>query len=284
MHALSLMSTQGSAIVYVTDVSPVQWGCRSVSSLVGLRESRRQYAVPIPGRLSQCALTLRAARYGWRVVTDTRRCRYKSPSHHHVCRVRRPCATSCIGPPVPPTLPAWPFPTRSWCRCASRPAPDTSWPAGSTAPSATSGPPPTSRSTGRCAPWRTTAGCTSTSVEQQGRPDKKVYDVTDERPRRAGPLDRRTADRPRQRRHRRPHPRTGREDPRRRVRRRSPRCAPKCWRCARASRAAGHLPGIREAPVPRPVRADRSRHCTSTWCCVAASAPRRARWTGSTKY
>src|SRR4029077_7264804 len=44
IHALSLMSTQGSAIVYVTEVSSIscQWGCRS---LVGPAESRCQVSV-----------------------------------------------------------------------------------------------------------------------------------------------------------------------------------------------------------------------------------------------
>ncbi len=56
-------------------------------------------------------------------------------------------------------LPAWRYPTRSWCRCANSPAPVTSWRTGSTARSGTSGAPPTSRSTAPCGRWKTTAGC-----------------------------------------------------------------------------------------------------------------------------
>ena len=51
-------------------------------------------------------------------------------------------------------------------------------PAGSTGRSGSSGPRPTSRSTACSPAWRATAGSGSTQVAQQGRPDKKVYDVT----------------------------------------------------------------------------------------------------------
>ena len=54
----------------------------------------------------------------------------------------------------------------------------------------------------------------------------------------------------------------------------------------RAERAdtAGRLPRIREAPVPGPAGADAAPRCISTWCCAAASAPRKVPSTGSTKY
>ena len=63
-----------------------------------------------------------------------------------------------------------------------------------------------------------------TPVVQQGRPDKKVYTVADAGPRRAGPLDRRTADGPRQFGDRQPHARSRGQDPRAPPTATSPRC------------------------------------------------------------
>ena len=236
----------------------------------------------IPGRLSQCALTSAPTDEvdAWLLILDVA---YTSrlvgtPAMHIACS-----ATSCIGAAALLGCPAWHSPTRSWCRCASSPAPATSWPAGSTGRSATSGAPPTSRSTARCGRWRTTAGCTSTPVVQQRPAGQEGVHRVRRRPRRAGPLDRRAADRPRQLGDRQPHPRPGGQDPRRRIRRRRRAARPGRRAARRTRRAARHLPRLREAAVPRPERADAAARCTSTWCCAAASAPRRAPSTGSTK-
>src|SRR6195952_955867 len=74
MHALSLMSTQGSAMVYVTRClsCPVGLPVSSRVSASWAPRSRRKYALPIPGRLSQCALTFRAAHEGgaWLLILD----------------------------------------------------------------------------------------------------------------------------------------------------------------------------------------------------------------------
>src|SRR6185295_5033030 len=71
MHALSLMSTQGSAIVYVTEVSSIscQWGCQSGSSPP---KSRCKYPCRLLGRLSQCALTSTCPVKGsaWLLILD----------------------------------------------------------------------------------------------------------------------------------------------------------------------------------------------------------------------
>ena len=119
-----------------------------------------------------------------------------------------------------------------------------------------------------------------TPVVQQGRPDKKVYTVSD-----AGraELARWIADLP---------PAvvpTRTRDVAVKLRGAEHgdigRAARADHRAARRTlRAAGHLPRLREAAVPRPVRRCRVPRCTSTWCCAAASAPRRARSTGSTRY
>src|SRR4051812_207788 len=86
IHALSLMSTQGSAMVYVTDVSPVQWAAGRLGPGSDHREGK--YAMPIPGRLSQCVLTWRTApRGGVRLlildVADTSR-PVRFTRHHQV--------------------------------------------------------------------------------------------------------------------------------------------------------------------------------------------------------
>lgn len=72
-------------------------------------------------------------------------------------------------------MPPWHWSTRSSSRCWSSPAPATSWPGGSTAPSDASGPPPTSRSTGCCGGWRRTAGSPPRRSPRTAKPDKKVY-------------------------------------------------------------------------------------------------------------
>ena len=81
------------------------------------------------------------------------------------------------------------------------------------------------------------------------------------------------------------HPRTGGQDPRRRVRRRSTRCATQvvALRRERAELLDTYL-GFEKRQFPDPAAPARRRRCTSTWCCAAASAPKRARSTGSTKY
>src|SRR4051812_11549710 len=72
IHALSLMSTQGSAIVYVTEVS-------SISCPVGLPVFGRarpkvaaKYPLPVPEHSSQCALTSAARGKGaaWLLILD----------------------------------------------------------------------------------------------------------------------------------------------------------------------------------------------------------------------
>src|SRR4029079_3872554 len=73
MHALSLMSTQGSAMTDVTGVSSVSSIAGPVGCWCGRAlGSRRQYAVSISGRLSQCALTRRATVMGaaWLLILD----------------------------------------------------------------------------------------------------------------------------------------------------------------------------------------------------------------------
>ena len=88
------------------------------------------------------------------------------------------------------------------------------------------------------------------------------------RPCRVGALDRRTAVGARQLGGRQPHPRHRGQGSWRRIRRR--RCGARSGGRAagRARRIAGHLPGIREAPVSRPERVERQR---------TASVPRVAR-------
>ncbi len=126
-------------------------GLPKVRSQVSDADTRRSVSV--------CPNFLRPPQ-GWRVVTDTRRCIYKSPSRHTLCaRVQCNKLHRIDGRAL--RCPRGPSPTRSWCRCPSSPARATNWRAGSTARSGSSGAPPTSRSTGHCARWRTTAGCTS---------------------------------------------------------------------------------------------------------------------------
>ncbi len=122
-----------------------------------------------------------------------------------------------------------------------------------------------------------------TPVVQQGRPDKKVYTVADAGRAELSPLDRRALDRPRQFGHRQPHPRPGRQDPRSRLRRHRRTARPGQCASGRTRRAARHLPRVREAAVPRPERAAAAAPCISTWCCAAASGPKRVPWNGSTK-
>jgi hypothetical protein len=50
------MSTQGSAIVYVTPVL-LDLLSRGLTFLVGPAEIRCKYPMPVPGRSCQCALT-----------------------------------------------------------------------------------------------------------------------------------------------------------------------------------------------------------------------------------
>ena len=126
-----------------------------------------------------------------------------------------------------------------------------------------------------------------TPVVQHGRPDKKVYTVADagraelarwiaEPLRRAGSgrggsvADNRTRDLAVKIRAAAYGDVDALRDPGRRAARRT-------------RRIAGHLPRIREAPVPGSPRACAAAHCTSTWCCAAASAPRKVPSTGSTK-
>ena len=157
-------------------------------------------------------------------------------------------------------LPAWHYPTRSWCRCANSPAPATSWRTGSIARSGTSGAPPISRSTAPCGRWKTTAGCRRRVVVQRGRPDKKVYTVSDAgraelarwiaaplQAGRGGALsDTRTRDVAVKLRG------AAYGDP--------AALRTQIIRAARRTRpAAGHLPRIREETVPRPVGAARQR-------------------------
>ena len=67
-------------------------------------EGVSKYALPLPGTSPKCVLTSPAARGRRRVVTDTKRCTYKSPSH--TGSISPGCiATCCIGPLVSPKLP-----------------------------------------------------------------------------------------------------------------------------------------------------------------------------------
>src|ERR1700742_2565147 len=70
IHALSLMSTQGSAIVYVTEVSSIscQWGRHGRAR----RKVAAKYPLPVLGHASQCALTLRRPVKGsaWLLILD----------------------------------------------------------------------------------------------------------------------------------------------------------------------------------------------------------------------
>src|SRR6478736_4753063 len=78
IHALSLMSTQGSAIVYVTEVSSIscQW---AAGLLVGPAENSLQVSVTDTWTPVSVCPNFRIARLGFRVVTDTRRCTYSPP-------------------------------------------------------------------------------------------------------------------------------------------------------------------------------------------------------------
>src|ERR1041384_138698 len=80
IQALSLMSTQGSAIVYVTECSSspldqilINGGC----PCVGACRNSLQYPMWTQGGLCQPALTFPRPPGGGRAFTDTRRCIYK---------------------------------------------------------------------------------------------------------------------------------------------------------------------------------------------------------------
>src|SRR6478752_5677088 len=89
MHALSLRSTQGSAMVYVTgtpqvlSINVINGGCLCT----GVGENSLQYPMRIRGGLPQPALTSCAHRRGARAVTDTRRCIYKCSSRYTPMRI-----------------------------------------------------------------------------------------------------------------------------------------------------------------------------------------------------
>ena len=186
-------------------------------------------------------------------------------------------ATRCIGRR---RLPPWPSSTPSSSRSASDPRPGWSWRGASSGRSASSGTPPTSRSTA-CSPgWRPTAGSTSSRSRQTGRPDKKVYAVS--------PAGRAGARRL-----------AGRADRRSEalrselaVKLRGASYGDRARRARRGPRATSPTtrPGwrtteqLRARDYPDPPTLDRRRRSTSTSCCAAASAWRSSGSTGSTEY
>src|ERR1700744_526878 len=108
IHALSLMSTQGSAIVYVIDVPSRSPGC-CLAEPVG--------AGPV-GSGPIGLGNFPAVTMSWLLILDVA---YTTqvPTHYARCCT----ATSCIGRSGVHMLREWRPPTLSWCRCANSPAP-----------------------------------------------------------------------------------------------------------------------------------------------------------------
>src|SRR6476660_7462163 len=94
IHALSLMSTQGSAIVYVTEVSAIscQWCCQSFGR--ARRKVAAKYPLPLLGHASQCALTSTSPVKGsaWLLILDV--AHTARLERHLLLASRRPVASS----------------------------------------------------------------------------------------------------------------------------------------------------------------------------------------------